>query len=87
VKKSDFQTVENELKIMQHIRHPNTLLFIGVSDAEDKFYIVTELAQLGNMEDLLKGKSCIYFVVNSLFFAVFSVSHHCFVFSYHFSSL
>ncbi len=54
VQQSDFESVENELKIMQHIRHPNTLLFIGVSYDNDKFYIVTELAQLGTLEDLLK---------------------------------
>ena len=55
VNKNDFETVENELKIMQHIRHPNVLLFIGVSYAEDRFFVVTELAQLGTLEDLLKA--------------------------------
>jgi hypothetical protein len=54
VAQTDFESIENELKIMQHIRHPNTLLFIGVSYDKEKFFIVTELAQLGTLEDLLK---------------------------------
>lgn len=38
VEKTDFAALENELRILQHIRHPNTLLFIGVSVEADKFY-------------------------------------------------
>ncbi len=57
VEKTDFVTLENELKILQHIRHPNTLLFIGVSFGEgDKFYIVTEFAPLGNLQELLRQR-------------------------------
>ena len=54
VKTSEFSAVENELNIMQHIRHPNALLFIGVAYTQDRFFIVTELAPMGTMEHLLK---------------------------------
>jgi serine/threonine protein kinase len=56
LKKSMFASIENELKIMQHIRHPNALLFIGVSSKDDRFYIITELAPRGTLEDLLRQK-------------------------------
>lgn len=45
---------------MQHIRHPNTLLFIGVSFGGDdgkRFFIITEFAPLGDLADLLKVRA------------------------------
>jgi hypothetical protein len=48
--------VQSEVKILQTLRHPNTLLFMGVSFKEStgQFSIITELAPLGDLKGLIR---------------------------------
>ena len=46
-----------EVKVHQHVRRPNIILFICYALSDDSFYIVSEMVCGSNLDDLIFGES------------------------------
>lgn len=73
--KGNFNMVYDELKLLQHVKHPNIVGFKDWFESRDKFYIATQLATGGELFDriIAKGKftekdaaSCIKQILQAL---------------------
>ncbi|KKY16962.1 putative meiosis-specific serine threonine-protein kinase mek1 [Diplodia seriata] len=58
------QKLDNEMKIMQSLTHPNIVQYIDTHDVGNHLYIIMEYVPYGNLSDLLSGGRAIaeYFV-------------------------
>eukprot|EP01091_Cochliopodium_minus_P010439 TRINITY_DN2761_c3_g1_i1.p1 TRINITY_DN2761_c3_g1~~TRINITY_DN2761_c3_g1_i1.p1 ORF type:complete len:733 (-),score=217.71 TRINITY_DN2761_c3_g1_i1:60-2258(-) len=57
------EEIRKEVEILQSLRHPNILTFLGVSiDKELNFYMITELAPKGSLIHLLKSHQSASFI-------------------------
>ncbi len=43
----------NELSVLVKLRHPNIVLFLGISKYKSKIYVITELMQFGSLREVL----------------------------------
>ena len=46
-----------DVKVHQHVRHPNIILFMCYALSDDSFYIVSEMVCGSNLDDLIFGES------------------------------
>ena len=49
--------LKNEVALLKDMSHPNLLLFIGVTDYQKHYYIVTEYLPAGDLRRLLSDKT------------------------------
>lgn len=43
----------NELSVLVKLRHPQIVLFLGISRQASKIYVITELMRLGSLAEVL----------------------------------
>ncbi len=71
-KKSSSDEFEREVAMLKRLRHPNIVLFMGVSETDSDFYIVQEFGEHKERKRKKKKKS--HFFTRSFFFFFFSFS-------------
>jgi len=54
---NDIDSFIHEAKMLKALRHPNVVLFLGISHNEGRYYIVQEFIKGGSLKKLLSDKS------------------------------
>ena len=53
-KKSSSEEFDREVAMLKLLRHPNIVLFMGVSETETDYYIIQEFVSGGGMNNLVR---------------------------------
>ena len=59
-KKSSSDEFDREVAMLKRLRHPNIVLFMGVSETETDYYIIQEFVSGGGMNNLIRNQSIVW---------------------------